>query len=165
MQASTYIPGLPKLYVSYFNIAPEAALDMIMAVDEPKDRLDALRETMKAAIECKRGYMFLTFFLDVIKSLMFYRSIRDDVLHLLVDVLVFMDDATSNSKADGKEGIDLEGWLSEVLVSVKIDKILLKSPSSLEDVDGLGEDAHTIAPFLLIAEGRQIGRASCRERV
>lgn len=98
VRASTYIPGLPKLYVSYFNIAPEVALDMIMAVDEPKDRLGALRETMKAAIECKRGYAFLTFFLDVIKSLMFYRSIRDDVLHLLVDVLVFMDDATSNSK-------------------------------------------------------------------
>ena len=165
VQASTYIPGLPKLYVSYFNIAPEAALDMIMAVDEPKDRLDALRETMKAAIECKRGYMFLTFFLDVIKSLMFYRSIRDDVLHLLVDVLVFMDDATSNSKADGKEGIDLEGWLSEVLVSVKIDKILLKSPSSLEDVDGLGEDAHTIAPFLLIAEDVAERIEGPRERV
>ena len=62
VQASTYIPGLPKLYVSYFNIAPEAVLDMIMAVDEPKDRLDALRETMKAAIEAGRGHTFLIFF-------------------------------------------------------------------------------------------------------
>ena len=59
VRASTYIPGLPKLYVSYFNIAPEVALDMIMAVDEPKDRLGALRETMKTAIESGRGYAFL----------------------------------------------------------------------------------------------------------
>ena len=82
--------------------------------------------------------MFLTLFLDVIKSLVFYRTIRDDVLRLLVDVLVFMGGAMSNSKTDGKKGVDPEGWLSEVLVSIKVGEILLKLPSSLEGVDGLG---------------------------
>ena len=152
VQASTYVPGLLKLYVLYFNITPEVALDVIMAVDDPRDRLDALREAMEAAVESGCGYVFLTLFLDVIKSLVFYRSIRDNVLRLLVDVLVFMGGAMSNSKDDGKEGVDPEGWLSEVLVSIKVDEILLKLPSSLEDVDGLGGGAHTVAPFLLIAE-------------
>ena len=150
VQASTYVPGLLKLYVLYFNI--EDALDAIMAVDDPKDRLDALREATETVIESGCGCAFLTLFLDMIKSLVFYRSIRDDVLRLLVDVLVFMGGATSNSKADGKEGVDPEGWLSEVLVSIKMDEILLKLPSSLEDVDGLGGGAHAVAPFLLIAE-------------
>ena len=152
VQASTYVPGLLKLYVLYFNITPEVALDVIMAVDDPKDRLDALREATETVIESGCDYVFLTLFLDVIKSLVFYRTIRDDVLRLLVDVLVFMGGATSNSKTDGKEGVDPEGWLSEVLASIKVGEILLKLPSSLEGVDGLGGGAHTVAPFLLIAE-------------
>ena len=152
VQASTYVPGLLKLYVLYFNITPEVALDVIMAVDDPKDRLDALREATETVIESGCDYVFLTLFLDVIKSLVFYRTIRDDVLRLLVDVLVFMGGAMSNSKTDGKKGVDPEGWLSEVLVSIKVGEILLKLPSSLEGVDGLGGGAHTVAPFLLIAE-------------
>ena len=152
VQASTYIPGLPKLYVSYFNIAPEAALDMIMTVDEPKDRLDALRETMKAAIEPRSDYAFLMIFLDAIGSLVFYRDIRDGVLRLLTDVLVFIDDATGDYKAGGNEGVDLVGWLNEVLVSIKMEESLSRSLSSLENVDGLGGGAHVIASFLLIAE-------------
>ena len=152
VQASTYIPGLLKLYVSYLNIAPEAALDMIMAVDEPKDRLEALRETMKAATESGRGYTFLTPFLDTIGSLVFYRDIRDEIMCLLTDILVFIGDATSNYKAGDNVDVDLEGWLNEVLVSIKMEDTLPQSLSSPESVDGSGGDAHTIAPFLLIAE-------------
>ena len=152
VQASTYVPGLPKLYVSYFNITPEVALDMIMAVDEPKDRLDALRETMKAATESGRGYTFLTLFLDVIGSLVSYRNIRSEILRLLVDVLVFIDGTTSDSEVSDNVDVDLENWLNEVLVSIKIEDILPQSLSSFESVDGSGGDAHTIAPFLLIAE-------------
>ena len=109
VQASTYIPGLPKLYVSCFNIAPESALDMIMAVDEPKDRLDALRETMKAAIESGRGYVFLALFLDVIGSLIFYQDIRDRILCVLTDVLVFIGDTTNGYDISDNESVDLEG--------------------------------------------------------
>ena len=150
VQASTYIPGLPKLYVSYFNITPEAALDMIMAVDEPKDRLDALRETMKAAIKSGRGHTFLTFFLNAIGSLIFYQDIRDGVLRSLADVLVFIGNAVNDYKVGNNEGIDLGGWLNEVLVSIRMENGLSQSLSSLENVDGLSGDAHT--PFLLIAE-------------
>ena len=152
VQASTYIPGLLKLYVSYLNIAPEAALDMIMAVDEPKDRLDALGETMKAATESGRGYTFLTLFLDAIGSLVFYRDIRDEIICLLTDILVFIGDATSNCKAGDNVDVDLEDWLNEVLVSIRMEGALPQSLSSLESVDGSGGDAHTVAPFLLIAE-------------
>ena len=152
VQASTYIPGLPKLYVSYFNIAPEAALDMIMAVDDPKDRLDALRETMKAAIGSERGCAFLTIFLDAIRSLVLYRNIRNEVLRLLVDILVFIDNTASNSKTSDNVGVDLGGWLNEVLISTKIEDLLPQLPFSLEGVDGSSGNAHTISPFLLIAE-------------
>ena len=152
VQASTYIPGLPKLYVSYFNITPEAALDMIMAVDEPKDRLDALRETMKAAIKSGRGHTFLMFFLNAIGSLIFYQDIRDGVLRSLADVLVFIGNAANDYKVGDNEGIDLGGWLNEVLVSINMEESLSRSLSSLENVDGLGEGAHVIEPFLPIAE-------------
>jgi len=151
-QASTYIPGLPKLYVSYFNIAPEAALDMIMAVDDPKDRLDALRETMKAAIGSERGCAFLTIFLDAIRSLVLYRNVRNEVLCLLVDILVFIDNTASNSKTSDNVGVDLGGWLNEVLISTKIEDLLPQLPFSLDGVDGSSGNAHTISPFLLIAE-------------
>ena len=114
-QASTYIPGLPKFYVSHFNITPEVALDMIMTVDDPKSRLDALRETMEAAIESGCGHAFLILFLDVIGSLLFYQDIRDGILRLLVDVLVFVDGATGGSKAGNNGGVDLVGWLNKVI--------------------------------------------------
>ena len=123
-QVSTYIPGLPKFYVSHFNITPEVALDMIMTVDDPKSRLDALRETMEAAIESGRGYAFLILFLDVIGSLLFYQDIRDGILRLLVDVLVFVDGATGGSKAGNNGGVDLVGWLNKVLVFIKMEESL-----------------------------------------
>ena len=101
VRMSAYVPGLPGLHVSHFNIAPEAALDMIMAVDEPKDRLDALSETMKAAIELGRGYTFLMLFLDTIGSLVLYQDIRDGVLRLLADVLVFIEPFSPEPMAQG----------------------------------------------------------------
>ncbi|MFC2360897.1 MAG: hypothetical protein ACFNME_08775, partial [Actinomyces dentalis] len=152
VQASTYVPGLLKLYVLYFNITPEVALDVIMAVDDPEGRLGALRETMKAAIESGRGYTFLTLFLDVIGSLIFYQDIRDGILRLLADVLVFIGDAANGCKDGDNESIDLGSWLNEVLVSINMEESLSRSLSSLEDFDGLGEGAHMITPFLLIAE-------------
>ena len=152
VQASTYVPGLLKLYVSYFNIAPEVALDVIMAVDDPEGRLGALRETMKVAIESGRGYAFLTLFLDAIGSLIFYQGIRDGILRLLADVLVFIGDATNGCKDGDNEGVDLGSWLNEVLVSINMEESLSRSLSSLENVDGLGEGANVVELFLLIVE-------------
>ena len=152
VQASTYVPGLLKLYVLYFNITPEAALDMIMTVDEPKDRLDALREAMKAAMESGRGRAFLTLFLDAIGSLVFYRDIRDDILRLLADVLVFIGDTTNGYETSDNESVDLRVWFNEVLVSIKTEEDLSRSLPLFENVDGLGKGANVVELFLLIAE-------------
>ena len=152
VQASTYVPGLLKLYVLYFNITPEVALDAIMAVDEPKDRLDALREAMKAAMESGRGCAFLTLFLDAIGSLVFYRDIRDDILRLLADVLVFIGDTTNGYETSDNESVDLRVWLNEVLVSIKTEEDLSRSLPLFENVDGLGKGANVVELFLLIAE-------------
>jgi len=152
VRTSTYVPGLLKLHVSYFNLTPETALEMILAIDDPKNRLDALKETMKAAVEAGRGYAFLILFLDVIGSLVFYRDIRDGVLCLLVDVLVFIGDTRGGYEVGDNGSVDLGGWLDELLVSIKMKESLSRSLSSLENIDGLGGGAHVIAPFFLIAE-------------
>ena len=152
VRTSAYVPGLLKLHVSYLNLAPEAALEMILTIDDPKNRLDALKETMKAAIEAGRGYAFLTPFLDVIGSLVPYRDIRDGVLCLLVDVLVFIGDTRSGYEVGDNGSVDLGGWLNKLLVSIKMKESLSRSLSSLENINGLGGGAHMIAPFLLIAE-------------
>ena len=152
VQASTYIPGLPKLYVSYFNIAPEFALDMIMAVDDPKDRLDALRETMKAAIESGHGCALLTLLPTMFSSLVIYRDLRDEILHLLVDIIVSIGDVANKSKVGSNESADPENQINEVIVLIEMIETLLRSLSSFEKIDDLDNDARTIAPLLVVAE-------------
>ena len=150
---SIYVPGLLGLYVSHphLDITPEAVLDMISSVDDPKNRLDALRETMGAAIDSGRGYAFLALFLDAIRSLVLYQEVRDGVLRLLADVLVFVGGATSDSKAEDDGNVNLEDWLSKILVSMKIEEPPSQPLSSLKGIDGLNNDTHTVA-FLIIAE-------------
>ena len=150
---SIYVPGLLGLYVSHphLDITPEAVLDMISSVDDPKNRLDALRETMGAAIDSGRGYAFLALFLDAIRSLVLYQEVRDEVLRLLADVLVFVGGATSDSKAEDDGNVNLEDWLSKILVSMKIEEPPSQPLSSLKGIDGLNNDTHTVA-FLIIAE-------------
>ena len=151
MWTSIYVPGLLELYVSHFGITSEAALDMILSVDDPKGRLDALRETMGAVIDSGCGYAFLALFLDVIRFLMFYQEVRDGVLHLLADVLVFIGSAANDSKAEDNGSVNLEDWLSKILVSMKIEEISSQSMSSFKGIDGLNNDAHKVA-LLIIAE-------------
>ena len=92
-----------------------------------------------------------------------YRNIRSEILRLLVDVLVFIDDTTSDSKVSDNVDVDLENWFNESLVSIKMEDTL-PPLSSLESVDGSGGDAHTIAPFLLIAEEARSTRTPARPR-
>ena len=152
VQASTYIPGLPKLYVSHLNITPEAAMDMIMAVDDPKDRLSALGETMKAAIESGHGCAFLTLLPAMFSSLVIYRDLRDEILHLLVDIIVSIGDAANKSKFGSNESADPENQINEVIVLVEMIESLLRSLSSFEKIDDLDNDARTIASLLVVAE-------------
>mgnify|MGYP000859265184 CR=1 FL=1 len=152
VQASTYIPGLPKLYVSHLNITPEAAMDMIMAVDDPKDRLSALGETMKAAIESGHGCAFLTLLPTMFSSLVIYRDLRNEILHLLVDIIVSIGDAANKSKFGSNESEDPENQINEVIVLVEMIESLLRSLSSFEKIDNLDNDARTIASLLVVAE-------------
>ena len=165
VQASTYIPGLLKLYVSHLNITPEAAMDMIMAVDDPKGRLSALGETMKAAIESGRGCAFLTLLPTMFSSLVIYRDLRDEILHLLVDIIVSIGDAANNSKVGDNEGADSENRINEVVVLVEMIESLLRSLPSFEKIDDLDNDTRTIASLLVIAEDIAERIEDPRERV
>ena len=152
VRKSAYVPGLPGLHISHFDATPDVVLDIILSIDEPKSRLDALRETMEAAIDSGCGYAFLPILPVVLESLGFYRDLRDRVLRLLVDVFVRIDSAASDLKADGNGSVNLRDWFSEVLVCINAEDGLSRLLSSFENVDGLGKGAHSISLFLLIAE-------------
>ena len=152
VRKSAYVPGLPGLHISHFDATPDVVLDIILSIDEPKSRLDALRETMEAAIDSGCGYAFLPILPVVLESLGFYRDLRDRVLRLLVDVFVRIDSAVSDLKADGNGSVNLRDWFSEVLVCINAEDGLSRLLSSFENVDGLGKGAHSISLFLLIAE-------------
>ena len=147
VRASTYVPGLPKLYVLYFNLTPEAVLDMVLSIDSPKSRLDALVETMEAAVECGRVRVFLPFLPVVLESLASCRDFTDEVLRLLVDVLVSIGSSVNDSEVNGYEGFDLERWVNGIQVYAHRGGGFLSLSSSLKGADEVSEDSRMIAPF------------------
>ena len=147
VRASTYVPGLPKLYVLYFNLTPEAVLDMVLSIDSPKSRLNALVETMKAAVECGRVRVFLPFLPVVLESLASCRDFTDKVLRLLVDVLVSIGSAVNDSEVNGFESFDLERWVNGIQVYAHRGGGFLSLSSSLKGADEVSEDSRMIAPF------------------
>ena len=147
VRASTYVLGLPKLYVLYFNLTPEAVLDMMLSIDSPKSRLNALVETMKAAVECGRVRVFLPFLPVVLESLASCRDLNDQVLRLLVDVLVSIDSAVNDSEVNGFDSFDLERWINGVQVYAHRGGGFLSLSSSLKGADEVSEDSRMIAPF------------------
>ena len=147
VRASTYVPGLPKLYVLYFNLSPDAVLDMVLSVDSPKSRLNALVETMKASVECGRVCVFLPFLPVVLESLASCRDFTDKVLRLLVDVLVSIGSAVSDSEVNGFESFDLERWANGIQVYVHRGGGFLSLGSSLKGADEVSDDSRMIAFF------------------
>lgn len=147
VRASTYVPGLPKLYVLYFNLTPEAVLDMVLSVDSPKSRLNALVETMEAAVECGCVRVFLPFLPVVLESLASCRDFTDEVLRLLVDVLVSIGSSVNDSEVNGYEGFDLERWVNGIQVYAHRGGGFLSLSSSLKGADEVSEDSRMIAPF------------------
>ena len=147
VRASTYVLGLPKLYVLYFNLTPEAVLDMMLSIDSPKSRLNALVETMKAAVECGRVRVFLPFLPVVLESLASCRDLNDQVLRLLVDVLVSIGSAVNDSEVNGFDSFDLERWINGVQVYAHRGGGFLSLSSSLKGADEVSEDSRMIAPF------------------
>ena len=147
VRASTYVPGLPKLYVLYFNLTPEAVLDMVLSIDSPKSRLNALVETMKAAVECGRVRVFLPFLPVVLESLASCRDYNDKVLRLLVDVLVSIGSAVNDSEVNGFESLDLERWVNGIQVYAHRGGGFPSLNSSLKGADEVSEDSRMFAPF------------------
>ena len=147
VRASTYVPGLPKLYVLYFNLTPEAVLDMVLSIDSPKSRLNALVETMKAAVECGRVRVFLPFLPVVLESLASCRDFNDKVLRLLVDVLVSIGSAINDSEVSGFDSFDLERWVNGIQAYAHRGGGFLSLSSSLKGADEVSEDSRMIAPF------------------
>ena len=147
VRASTYVLGLPKLYVLYFNLSPEAVLDMVLSIDSPKSRLNALVETMKAAVECGCVRVFLPFLSVVLESLASCRGYNDKVLRLLVDILVSIGSAVNDSEVNGFESFDLERWVNGIQVYVHRGGGFLSLSSSLKGADEVSEDSRMIAPF------------------
>ena len=147
VRASTYVPGLPKLYVLYFNLTPEAVLDMVLSIDSPKSRLNALVETMKAAVECGRVRVFLPSLPVVLESLASCREFNDKVLRLLVDILVSIGSAVNDSEVNGFESFDLERWVDGIQVYAHRGGGFLSLSSSLKGADEVSEDSRMIAPF------------------
>ena len=147
VRASTYVPGLPKLYVLYFNLTPEAVLDMVLSIDSPKSRLNALVEIMKAAVECGRVHVFLPFLPVVLESLASCRDFNDKVLRLLVDVLVSIGSAVNDSEVNGLESLDIERWVNGIQVYAHRGGGFLSLSSSLKGADEVSDDSRMIAPF------------------
>ena len=152
VEVSIYCPGLFGLYVSCFDIAPDVMLDMVLSIDEPSGRLDALGELMKAAIESGRGCIFLPYLHVVLESLDSCRHLRDKIMCLLVDIFVSLGCVVSGSEADGCESIDLEGWINEILISSRMEEDLVWLRSFVKGVNDLSKGAYVLEVFLFAKE-------------
>ena len=141
VRMSDYIPGLPELYVSYFNLTPEAALDMVLSVDDPESRLNALREVMETAIKFGYGHDFLPLLSATIMSLTSYRELHDEILRMLASVLASVNISSnySNSNIDFESKIVL---LNDILISLGMEKENISLPRySLRKIDDPDESA------------------------
>ena len=150
---SVYVPGLFKAHMLCRRAAAEDVLEMVAEVDDPKGRLAALREVMISAMESGYCYTYTSAAVAIFESLRGYRSLRDDVLHFLVDMLVSLVGASSDIQGGDGDGVELNGWIEDVLVAVGVDGVLSRSLSSSNDVAVEGEDAHATVSLLDLAEG------------
>ena len=146
---SVYLSGLLGLYGSYFGVDPESVLDPMLPVDDLKHRLDVLGGTMKAAVERRCGYAILSLLPVVFEFLGSRRDLRGRILCLFADVFAAVGGIVSDFRFDGLEGFDLEGWIDEVLVSIRMEGVFLSSCSSFKSVGEVGESARVIDPFRL----------------
>ena len=146
---SAYVPGLCRLQVSYFEATPDVVLDMVLSVDGPSRRLNALAEVMEAALGCGRDCEFLPLLPVVLESLASCRGLSDKVLRLLVDVLTSVDCVVNVSRGNGFQRSDLEGWVNEIQLYVNKVRPLLSLRSSFRGVDEVGEGVYLIASLCL----------------
>ena len=154
VEASINCPGLFGLYVSCFDIAPDVILDMVLSIDEPNGRLDALGEVVKAALESGRGCAFLPHVPVVLESVASCRDLRDGILYLLVSILVSSDCVVNNSEVDDCKIVDLDEWVNRVLVSAGMEKDFIQLRSLVKGADDVNKGADVIATFSENIAGR-----------
>ena len=154
VEASIYCPGLFGLYVSCFDIAPDVMLDMVLSIDEPNGRLDALGEVVKAALESGRGCAFLPHVPIVLESVASCRDLRDDILYLLVSILVSSGYVVNKSEVDDCKIVDLDEWVNRVLVSTGMERGFIQLHSLIKGVDDVNKNADVIVTFSEDIAGR-----------
>lgn len=115
------IPGYFGMLVSCFNASPEGLLDDILEIDEPIDRLRAIKEIMLSAKRSGRMHEFLTFFCKSMFSIKPHRGLHDSALGVLVSVFTPDVSVSGERQSVGgdkfSEGIKpLEDLLSEYTV-------------------------------------------------
>ena len=158
----THIPGLLELYISYLNITPEAVLDAILAVDNPRSRMDALKEIMEVVMKYRRGYEFSSIFLAALESLSPYRDLHDEILRLLMNIFVSIGCAASGLKIDDNGAAVREEWFS--VISTKVKEILPQSTYSPKNIFSSDKNVHVVAFRFIVAENmaKQIGCLQAR---
>ena len=121
--------------------SPEAALDMVLSVDDPESRLNALREVMETAIKFGYGHDFLPLLSATIMSLTSYRELHDEILRMLASVLASVNISSNylNSNIDFESRIVL---LNDILISLGMEKKNISLPRySLGKIDDPDESA------------------------
>ena len=158
----THIPGLLELYISYLNITPEAVLDAILAVDNPRSRMDALKEIMEVIMKYRRGYEFSSIFLAALESLSPYRDLHDEILRLLMNIFVSIDCAASGLKIDDNGAVVREEWFS--VISTKVKEILSQSTYLPKNIFSSDKNVHVVTFRFIVAENmaKQIGCLQAR---
>ena len=81
-----HIPGYFGICVSCFNASSKRILDGVLDIDEPIDRLSAIKEVMLSAKQSGRLREFLNFFIKSMASINPHRRFRDPALGVLVSV-------------------------------------------------------------------------------
>ena len=150
---SAYVPGLLKLHALYLNPTPEAMLDMILAIDDPRDRVNAIKEMVGVVMRADRNYThtFLPFLRAAMDSLATHQRLRWDILHFLMEVLMVVygvDNGFGNSDNE-----NLKSLLDVFFASLKIEKGVLQVRSSFKNIDGRDGDDYVVSSFIVATRG------------
>ena len=152
VRTGSHVPGLLKLYIEYFDVTPDVALDMTPPVDDANGMLNAFREVVKVVADSGRSYTFLPLLSAVIKVLIPYRDLRDDILRLGINVLASIGDVANFSNVGGDESEGLTVWLDKLFDVIQINRTVVCSVLSADGVYSADEGADSAISLLVAAE-------------
>ena len=117
-----HIPGYFRICVSCFNASAKGILEDVLNIDEPIDRLKAIKEVMLSAMQSGRVYEFLTFFVKSMDSINSHKHLRDSALEVLVSVFTVDVSVPQERKSIRDSKFSEERVLIEELLSAyKVD--------------------------------------------